>query len=150
MIKKRRFGLAILSLLTLLFTACEKEKIVFTTELPIAANTFLKDYFTDIKILYVVKNQDFISASSYEVLLDNGIKIKFDKNGDWNEVEAKDNKQGIPTSFIDPKITTYIAVNYNPALINGIEKEKKTIEIELTNGLDLVFNKEGDFVRIDP
>lgn len=130
--------------------SCDKEEIVEANTIPNAAHTFLNDYFKDVPILSVVKEKDVLGGTTYEVLLNNGIEVTFDKNGQWDEVEAKADNAGIPTTFVPAKIVSYVRANYPDALINNIDKEKSTFEVELTNGLDLVFNQAGDFIRIDP
>lgn len=148
--RKIGFNLSVLCAGVLLFTSCEKEEVISSNDLPSTATIFLKDYFSDVQILSVVKEKDIIGGSTFEVLLNNGIEVKFDSNGDWDEVEAKDDRQAIPTGFITPNITNYVNSKYAPALINSIDKEKATFDVELTNGLDLEFDREGNFLRIDP
>ncbi|MCI0920110.1 PepSY-like domain-containing protein [Sphingobacterium rhinopitheci] len=148
--RKIGFNLSALSAVVLLFTACEKEEVISSNDLPSNAVLFLKDNFNGSQILSVVKENEIVGRATYEVLLNNGIEVKFDSNGDWDEVDARDDRQGIPTAFINPKIVDYVNTKYAPALINSIDKEKSNFDVELTNGLDLEFNGEGDFLRIDP
>lgn len=139
-----------LCLLAMSFVSCEKEEIVATTDLPAVANTFISEHFGTATVLSVVREKDLLSGTDYEVLLDTGVEIKFDKDGNWDEVEARDDLAGIPSTFIAASIVTYVEANYSTALINGIDKERNTFEVELTNGLELVFDQDGQFLRIDP
>lgn len=142
--------------LTLLFAvsffvmSCDKDELIDVNNLPAVANTFLKDHFKDVRVLSVTRENDPLTGSEYEVLLDNGIEVKFDKNGNWTEVEARANTAAIPTTFILESIVNYVKETYPTAGINGIDKEKNGYDVELTNGLELVFDNEGKFVRIDP
>lgn len=49
-------------------------------------------------------------------------------------------------------MNTYIVKNYNKFHIESIEKEHNTYQVELVNGaqeIELVFDLEGNFLRID-
>lgn len=148
--KKILLKLSILCTLAFLVISCDKDEVVAASSLPVSANTFLSDNFNGVQILSVVREKNTLTGTEYEVLLNNGVEVKFDKNGNWDEVEARDDNAGIPTSFISPKIVSYVTTNYAPALIHSIDKEKSIYEVELTNGLDLIFDLNGDFIRIDP
>ena len=129
--------------------SCDKEELISTENLPATANTFLSEYFADVKVLSVTREKEG-TTTDYQVLLDNGIEVKFDKNGNWDEVEALTDTDAIPTSFIPEAVVTYVQENYENAGINNIDKEKNGFDVELTNGLDLIFDTNGQFVRIDP
>ena len=147
---KRIISAALLGAVMFGTTSCDKEELISTENLPAAANTFLNEHFDSVKVLSVIREKEALSSAEYEVLLNNGVEIKFDKNGNWDEVEARDNTDALPTSFILTPIVTYVQANYEDAGINSIDKEKVGFDVELTNGLDLVFNTAGEFVRIDP
>jgi len=139
---------SVLCALALIFTSCDKdEKIITSDNLPSLANSFLNDYFKDVNIVSITEEMDVIEGAEYEVLFSNGMEVTFDKNGEWDEVEAHDDKVAIPTSFILPSIVSYVNENYSPALINSIDKEKSTFEVELTNGIDLIFTLQGEFLK---
>lgn len=139
-----------LCMLVMSFASCDNKTIVARTELPEIANTFINEHFNTAQVLSVVKEKHVLAGNEYEVLLSTGVQIKFDKNGNWDEVEAKGNIDGIPSTFIAPSIMTYITDNYPAVLIKSIDKERNNFEVELINGLDLVFDQEGKFLRIDP
>lgn len=134
--------------MVVLFASCEKEEMIGMDGLPAAGASFLNEHFSDIVVSNVKKEKDGLSGTEYTAYLQNGVQVKFDKNGNWEEVDAPDN-MAIPTSFIPGKIVAYIAEHYPSAEINSIDKERNRYDVELTNGLDLEFNSDGDFVRID-
>ncbi|MGB7527261.1 hypothetical protein [Sphingobacterium cellulitidis] len=43
------------------------------------------------KIVKLSKVNDNLTKKEFEVILDNGIKIEFDKDGNWVEIEAVKN-----------------------------------------------------------
>lgn len=148
--KKVIFKLTLLLALAFVVVSCEKEELIDANNLPTVANTFLDEHFNGIKVLSVTREKEALSGTEYQVLLNNGVEVKFDKNGNWKEVEARDDRESIPTSFVLSPIVKYVEDNYDGTGINAIDKEKHGFEVELTNGLDLVFDTEGKFVRIDP
>ncbi|WP_164108606.1 MULTISPECIES: PepSY-like domain-containing protein [Sphingobacterium] len=147
--KKIILKLSLLLAVAFIAVSCEKEELIDVNNLPAVANTFLNDHFKDVKVLSVTREKETLSGTEYQVLLNNGVEVKFDKNGNWTEVEARENMTSIPTSFVLKPIVDYVKDNYDNAGINGIDKEKYGFDVELTNGLDLVFDTDGKFVRID-
>jgi len=140
--------LSIVVAAVLLYTSCEKETFVGAEDLPQKGITFLSDHFSGAKASNVKKEKERLNGLEYTVYLDNGITVKFDKDGNWTEVDAPDDRT-IPTSFIPSKIVSYVNEHYPQEGINSIDKEKNKYDVELTNGFDLEFNANGDFVRID-
>lgn len=147
--KKLFTVLSLILSFSLLTISCEKEKIVEANQLPSIGTTFLNEHFKGIQILSVTQEKEGLSSTEYTVLLDNGVEVTFDKNGNWKEVDAKVTN-AIPTSFILPMIVDYVNTNYPTTAINGIDKEKNRFDVDLTNELDLVFDANGKFLRIDP
>lgn len=131
-----------------LYTSCEKETFIGVEDLPQQGVKFLADHFSEAKASHVKKEKDGLSGTGYTVYLDNGTTVKFDKNGNWEEVDAPDGST-IPTDFIPSKIVDYVREHYPQEGINSIDKEKNRYDVELKNGFDLEFNKNGDFVRLD-
>ena len=84
----------------------------------------------------------------YEVILTDGSEISFDKNGNWDNVETSKNKS-VPDGFIPAGVKNYVAKNHAGTKIVGIDKERNGYEVELSNGIDMKFNKSGQFVRYD-
>lgn len=132
------------------FTACDKdEQVIPNEQLPEAATAFVNEYFAGAKIISSIKDKEG-STHEYEVKLDNGVDIKFDNNGNWLDVEARNDTQALPnTGFILSSIVSYVSQHYASAAINGIEKKPNGFDVELTNDMDLVFDVDGVFVRVD-
>ena len=139
---------SVMALAVVLFASCEKEEMIGIDGLPATGNTFLEQHFTGVKVNNVKKEKEGLSGTEYTVYLENGTRVKFDKSGNWEEVEAPDNI-AIPTSFIPDNIVAYVAEHYPNIGINSIDKERNKYDVELVNGLDLEFNLAGEFVRID-
>ncbi len=146
--KKYLFILSVLTSILFINAACEKETIIQADQLPKNATEFIQLHFEGTTVVQVEKEKEGLSSATYDVILKNGTNIKFDKNGNWLEVDALDG-QAIQTSFIHANIKTYINSNYEGIAINSIEKDNNRYEVELVNGIDLLFNLDGNFIRID-
>lgn len=115
--------------------------------LPKAAQTILTQY-TKAKVSLVKIEKDFGRVSEYEVILDDGTEVTFDKNGNWENVEVNVNKS-VPAGFVPKSISDYVKKNQKGARIVGIEKDRNGYEVELSNGIDMKFDKNGNFLRFD-
>lgn len=134
-------ALAILSL-----NVSAQDKVVPFGKLPKKAQTFVSTYYDVNQVSYVVLDKEFLSTS-YKVKLNNGIEIEFDDKGQWTEVDAE--LKAVPSEIVSPKILAYVKKSFPNNEIVQIARDSRKIEVELTNGIDLVFNKKGDFIRID-
>lgn len=115
--------------------------------LPQAAITTISDNFkAEISVIKIDK--DFGRVSDYEVILTDGTEIKFDRNGNWEDVECSNNKS-VPASFIPKGISEFVSNNQPNTHIVGIEKDHGGYEIALSNGIEAKFNKNGAFQRYD-
>lgn len=138
----------VIVLAVLTMTACDDEKTIQQDELPAAATSFIATYFADATITHAKKEKDGLLGKEFKVYLSDGTEIDFDKDGDWVAVDGAQNAS-IPTGFILNPIVTYVSSTYSDATISSIVKERNGFEVELTNGVDLEFDSEGDFTRVD-
>ncbi len=136
-----------IGIFVLSFQVNAQETVIKTNELPKTAQDFISKNFVGQKVSQAVKDKGMISTD-YEVWLDNGTKIEFDGNGNWEDVDSE-NKTAIPVGFIPAKITSYVSKNFPTQKIGKIERSSSKFEVELTNGVDLEFNSQGEFLRID-
>lgn len=125
----------------------QKDKAITLEELPGKAQLFIQTYFNQHKVLYVIKEAEEYFTHSFEVLLEDKVKIEFRKNGDWKEVDGK--KKPIPTDFIPKKIMNYLNRSFPNNEVVKIEKGKRKYEVKITNGLELEFDLKENFLRID-
>lgn len=115
-------------------------------QLPEKAQKFLTTYWNDVKVVKAEMDKDGLEVT-YDVHLENNTKIEFDKKGEWKEIK---NPMGeIPKGVIMQNILDYVANNYSDSRIVKIKKEHHHYEVELTNDIELKFNKKGKFKRID-
>ena len=116
------------------------------SDLPAAALATINQHYKQDHIAsYQVKTVPVI-GKSYEVKFNDGAEIEFDESGNWHE--WKDAK-GLPKSIVPTNIQTYISKNYASTFATSIDKEAKKIKIELASDIDLEFDANGNFVKID-
>ena len=121
-------------------------KPISVNALPAKAQTLLNNHFNSQKVMLATIESGVVSRS-YDVVLQNGTKLEFDKKGNLTEINCK---QGIvPALLIPQAIKNYLKDNYAGQSVKKIEMNKNEYEVELTNGLDLTFNKHFQLIDID-
>ena len=122
------------------------DKPISVNALPAKAQTLLSQHFNGQKVMLATIESGIINKS-YDVVLQNGTKLEFDKKGNLTEIDCK---QGIvPVQLIPQTIKNYLKDNYAGQSVKKIEINKNEYEVELTNGLDLTFNKHFQLIDID-
>lgn len=122
-------------------------QIVTVKELPSAAQSFITEYFASSQIYKIEKDYDR-GVVVYDVDFKDGYEVTFNQTGEWVEVDAPDGKS-IPAGIVPAPIHSYVTANYPDYGINDITKTGSGYEVELVTGVELIFNQQGDFVRVD-
>ena len=115
-------------------------------QLPKTGQQFINKHFGAKQVGSVMLDDDYFSKE-YKVYLANGTKVEFDGNGSWKEVDG--NRNTIPTGFVSTKVLNYVKKSFPNTTITKIERDRNEIEIKLNNGLELKFDKNGNFKKID-
>lgn len=122
------------------------DKPISVNALPAKAQTLLSNHFNGQNVMLATIESGVVSRS-YDVVLQNGTKLEFDKKGNLTEIDCK---LGIvPAKLIPQAIKNYLKDNYAGQSVKKIEMNKNEYEVELTNGLDLTFNKHFQLIDID-
>ncbi|MEG1555475.1 MAG: PepSY-like domain-containing protein [Bacteroidales bacterium] len=144
----KRMILTVVAGLLLFTTGCAQERVLNkVSELPQTAQTLISTYFSQDKISYIKVENEVLESKKYEIKFTSGTEIDFDKNGNWTEINCK--KNAIPNNLIPAGISSYVKGKYSQNIITKIEKEAKGYSVELNNDLDLVFDKKGNFLKIE-
>ncbi len=144
--KTRLFLVALMCMVFQSVTCFADDRIIPVEQLPAAAKAFVQQHFPQATISYATKDREF-GGAKYEARLADGTEIDFDKKGNWDKVDCK--RQAVPAALVPAAITQYVKTNHPDAIITKIDKERYGFEIELSNGLDLKFNKGGQLFAID-
>lgn len=131
----------------LVLMSCNDEKVVKDTELPGQAKEFIEAHFASAKVKHVVKDRDDLEVT-YEVTLDNQVKLSFKKDGECYDAESP-RALKLPDSILPLKVLDYVKANYGNDYIVEWEKDKTDQEVKLSNGTELIFNLSGTFLRVD-
>lgn len=150
--KKIVLSFAVLMLLsTIIVYAARLDRQILVTELPAAAQSFIKTHFgADAKVLYAEKEW-----AKYEVRVSGGFEIDFYTDGTWKSIEAK--RDPVPASIVKllpVKIQSYISSNYGGWVIIDISKKRYGFELELVDAdsgsdIEIKFSNEGEIIKID-
>lgn len=122
------------------------DKPIAVNALPVKAQTLLSNHFNNQKVMLATIETGIINKS-YDVVLQNGTKLEFDKKGNLTEIDCKQGK--VPAKLIPQAIRNYLKENYPAQAVKKIEMNKNEYEVELANGLDLTFNKHFQVIDID-
>ena len=116
------------------------------TKNPAVVTNFVNKYFPNIPVATTEIKSSPLEGKSYEIKLNDGAEIELNEKGEWTEI--KDIK-GIPSGIIPSSIATYLKNNYNGIVVEKIEKEKNSYKVELINNIDLKFDSNGKFLKVD-
>lgn len=126
--------------------SCEKKDVAIdSNKLPATAQSFITAHFPQATIQRVVKDYDD-GSHTYKTILSDGTFIEFSSGGEWREVE--NHATGVPTAIIPDSILDYIETNYTNNFVVGIEFRKLYV-VDLNSDLELIFSKNGEFMRVD-
>lgn len=125
----------------------DNDRPITLEQLPAAAQTFLKTHFADLTLAYAVEDPKFV-GSEYEVTYTDRTEVEFRPNGEWSSVERR--YAAVPASIVPAQISAYVAKSSFPnQYIKKIERDAYTWEIELSNGIEIKFDKEFRVIDID-
>ena len=122
------------------------DKPISVNALPAKAQTLLSQHFNGQKVMLATIESGVVSRS-YDVVLQNGTKLEFDKKGNLTEIDC--NQATVPDQLIPQAIKNYLMEKYAGQSVKKIEMNKNEYEVELANGLDLTFNKHFQLIDID-
>lgn len=124
-----------------------RQELVSYDKLPLPAQSFVSQFYPGVNVLRVEKDYDD-GVVVYEVTFSNGHEVTFDSDGNWVEVDAPDG-MSIPDGIVPMTIQQYLDTNYPNYGVNDLSKTAFGYEVELTTGLDLMFDRVGNFIGIN-
>lgn len=145
--KLRILSMLSVALLGMNFVSAQNDKTISFNALPAKSQSFIREYFSESNVASVWEDTDYLVKKEYTVVLNDGTEIEFLSTGDWEEVKSRTNE--VPSKIIPNGIYQHVTKNFPNTFVKEIKKKKYGYEVELSNGLDLEFNKSGKFLRID-
>ena len=122
------------------------DRPVTLSQLPVAAQTFIKTNFPADKLSYATKDDDIIRPD-YNVVLVSGVRISFDNSGALEKIEVGNN--AMPENLIPVQIREFVKADYPEARITEYEVERRHYDVKLSNRLELKFDRNFTLVGID-
>ena len=117
------------------------------SQLPESAQEFLTKYFPKSKVGMIKVDRHLLKKTDYDVKLVNGIKIEFNNAGKWTSVDCQTRE--VPQDLILKPIRNYVAKNFPDVKIVKIEKDFVGFDIELSDGVEVKFDRLGNFKSVD-
>ena len=142
------FVFLFISLFAMNFVALAgNDKPIQVSEMPKAAQLFIKNHFADLSVAMAKVETDFLDKN-YDVVFTNGNKVEFDKKGNWTNVDCEHTQ--VPVAILPEAIRQYVAKNYPDAKVLKIEvTDRKGYDVELSNGFELEFDKRMNVIDVD-
>lgn len=139
--------LILLSVFSIATTACaDNYKTVPVEQLPAKAQTFVANYFPGVKVALSRQEMD-VFEKTFDVIFADGRKVEFNHKGEWTEVDGV--RQAVPAGIVPKSVADYVKTHYPDATINKIERDHKEVEVQLSNHVELTFNKKMQLIDID-
>lgn len=140
-----RILLALSIVLTVLLSGCEKEELITNSELPSEIKNYVSTHFPNNPIIQSILDKDGFTKS-YDIFLEGNFNLEFNKK---KEIIQIDGVSQLPDSVIPEKIREYVIANYTKNFITDWELETKHQQVELNNTIELEFDMNGNFIRVD-
>ena len=152
----KKIGLILVALVLAVATVNAEGKMVPPESLPQKAKDFIAANFAGKSVGYAEKE-----FNEYEVQLNSApaaseavdsmtgataasnVEIKFNGKGEWKTIKSYG---GVPAAVLLASITSYVTTNFADAKIVEAEKEKNRIELKLSTGMEVFFDKNGKFL----
>lgn len=134
----KKIAMIAVVLVVALAAVSARDKIVSADALPKAAKDFIAANFAGKTVQYV--EHEF---NEYEVQLSDRSEIKFDGNGNWESIKCY---EGVPAGALPASVTSYVGSNFADAKIVEAEKDWNSIELKLSNRMEVFFDKNGKYM----
>jgi len=122
------------------------EKPVAPAELPEAIQTFVQQTFPGQTITLAQKDRELF-GTEYEVVLANGTQVTFGSDNVWEKINCQ--TQPVPATVVPQAIASNVQTNFPETMIVKIDKESYGYDVELNNGVELKFDKQGVFTSME-
>ncbi|MDO4714964.1 MAG: PepSY-like domain-containing protein [Bacteroidales bacterium] len=114
--------------------------------LPATAQQFISKHHSKAKVSHVQRDRED-GQRTYEVFFENGDYIEFDAKGQWLEIKCRGSQ--VPASIMPTAMTQHLKAQHPNARVVKIERERRYLVVELANGIELIYDRNGNFKRYD-
>lgn len=144
----KRISIIALLITVLCSAACAargKQPLAFAA-LPQAVQDSVLLHYTADQVQFSTGEKTMPKHFEYELRIDDGTKMQYNQRA---VLEKISNKAGVKEAFIPAGIMQYVRETFPNAVITEFKRSPMKQEVELNNDLELVFNKRGQFLRIE-
>ena len=135
---------ALLAIITCSLTACaDRHQMVSYSNIPVQAQAFIEKYFKSTDVSYIERELDGVHYE-YNVYLKNATEIEFNYRGDIKSIDCR--VSPIPAGIVPEIVMHYVTLHYPNHIVVEYAVEHRRLMIELGNGLELIFDLEGNFL----
>ncbi|MDE6534336.1 MAG: PepSY-like domain-containing protein [Muribaculaceae bacterium] len=140
---------AIMALVMLLVSpVCARDRVTRDVkELPAEAQTLLKKYYPKTGVNHIKIDSNLLGRSDYEVVLNTGTELDFDHDGNLKEIDC--GAAAVPDGLVLKSIRDYVSKNFGGRKIVSLDINRNSYDVELSDGIDLEFDRSGSFKKID-
>ena len=126
--------------------ASADDRAITKEQLPDNARKFLHTHYANHKVIAATQDRELFN-SDYSAMLDDGTKVDFDGNGNWETV--KHHRGKIPQEIIPAKILSFVKEHFPASPIVKIDREHNGYEVELQGDIELKFDAALNCIDID-
>jgi len=143
---KRIISIALVAVLCTVGAFAGSKKPIPYKELPKTVQKEFKKGFPEEQVQIVTSERLFFKSYEYTLLTVDGTKVVYNEKG---EVKSVKNDQGVNEAFVPKEIVKYVKKNLPNSTITEYERGALKQEVELNGKMEIVFNKNGKFLRIE-
>ncbi|MCL7987851.1 PepSY-like domain-containing protein [Sphingobacterium sp. lm-10] len=127
---------------------CGQSKSISVRDLPQKAKHFLQVYYSRTGVASISSDvESWFRSDAYHVLLQDGKRIEFDEQGNWREVDG--HRKPLPIALVPEQVLTYLARSFPKTDVVRMRRKAEKYLVAISNGLELEFNKKGEFIKIN-
>ena len=120
------------------FSASAERVQVKPDKIPYLAKNQLKAYFPQAQVAEATKEKSKIK-NNYEVLLDDGTQLEFDKDGNWLFVDLQG--RPVPQRMIPGQVLNYLNGQFEGSTVVKMIKDKdRNLTVFLQDGTQITFD----------
>ena len=128
-------------------TACaDDHHLIKYSELPVRAQTFVQKYFNLEDISHIERDREGMHYE-YNVYLRNTTEIEFDYQGNLQSIDCK--YITVPKGIVPEVIMSFVSLHYPNLYVVEYVIDYRHQTVELNNEMELIFDREGRFLRMD-
>lgn len=126
----------LLAVVTILLSATVWAQKPTESELRVEIKQFLSTYFPNDKAVSHKVDMKGLDIEGFEITLESGTELDFDRDGNWEKIEMKNGT--LPIGILPKNVATQLTKLKSKNLVQEIDKQSNgSYEVTLTNGKEI-------------